>query len=209
MLKKPTPPPTSPKPANAAGADELENSFAELDASTPDTGDELDDIAGALGDMDGSHGIPSPHPDFDPLAAIREQPGGTTEDDAKAEMNAMKAAFADAARKENDSYVLSNDSEYWFTVVFQTREQKDAFLQAVGWIKHGNKFLDGKWVAKKMGVEIPPAPAGLAYFLKSGDRLDKKVSALPVIAPLPKAAVGKGSGVRGQESVGQSDFTAD
>jgi hypothetical protein len=57
-------------------------------------------------------------------------------------------------------------------------------------------------------VEIPPAPPGLAYFLKSGDRLDKKVSALPVIAPLPKPAGRKDSGVRGQESAGtgQSDL---
>jgi hypothetical protein len=39
-------------------------------------------------------------------------------------------------------------------------------------------------------MEIPPAPPGLAYFLKSGDRLDKKVSALPVIAPLPRPATG-------------------
>lgn len=82
-------------------------------------------------------------------------------------------AIREGREQQRKAIELANDSEYWFAVYFQTREQKEAFLKAVKWFEHGDKYLDGRWLAKKFNVELPPRPA--AY--KVG-RLDKKLTEL-------------------------------
>lgn len=51
------------------------------------------------------------------------------------------------------------DTEYWCCLCFDSREQKDAFLKAVGWVEigGGDKHLDGVEIAKSMGVQLPDA----------------------------------------------------
>ena len=41
--------------------------------------------------------------------------------------------------------------------LLQTREQKDAFLQALNLVLIGDKYLDGQEVAKVFGVKLPAA----------------------------------------------------
>jgi hypothetical protein len=92
---------------------------------------------------------------LDPLAEVNYT--GNFEEDAKTEMSATLAAFMARRTAEAKRFELATDTEYWFCVCFQTREQKDHFLQAVEWFIHGDKYLDGAFVAAKMGVELPPA----------------------------------------------------
>ena len=80
------------------------------------------------------------------------------------------AAIHEGRRKQAVSIELANDTEYWFAMYFQTRDQKEAFLKAMGWFERGDKYLDGTAVAKKLGIELPPRPAPY----KVG-RLDKKL----------------------------------
>jgi len=82
-------------------------------------------------------------------------------------------AIREGREQQRKAIELANDSEYWFAVYFQTREQKEAFLKAVKWFEHGDKYLDGRWLAKKFNVELPPRPAPY----KVG-RLDKNLTSL-------------------------------
>jgi ABC-type uncharacterized transport system involved in gliding motility auxiliary subunit len=76
------------------------------------------------------------------------------EKEAKKELNELQQRFSDAAKRENTRLSDTIDSEYWVAICFQTREQKDEFLKLAGWLKHGDKYLDGMQIAKTMGVEL-------------------------------------------------------
>lgn len=65
--------------------------------------------------------------------------------------------FKEQAKKEDQRFLDDNDSEFWFAVCFQSREQKEAFLAALGWAEFGDKYLSGRKCAKKQGVDLPPA----------------------------------------------------
>lgn len=80
---------------------------------------------------------------------------GDAEKDCKGMMSAALVAFKAGAKNEAKTFKDNTDTEYWFSVCFQSREQKDAFLKAMDWMNHGDKYLDGKFVAKRLGVELP------------------------------------------------------
>jgi hypothetical protein len=117
-----------------------------------------------------------------PLDANNERYTGGDEHDTALDMAVMADEFAAirAARDQQRQAVeLANDSEYWFAVYFQTREQKEAFLQKMmaadgtPWSEQGDKYLDGQQLAKRHGIDVPPRPAPY----KVG-KLDKKLTDL-------------------------------
>jgi hypothetical protein len=114
----------------------------DLDLSLGDLS--LDD----LGEMDLGEAVP------DALAGVKET--GDVEVDAAAELEAVRKAFLNRKEKASKDRLWAGlDSEYWFCVCFQSRDQKEAFLKAMKWFEHGDKYLDGKFVAKKLGVALP------------------------------------------------------
>jgi hypothetical protein len=56
----------------------------------------------------------------------------------------------------------------------QTREQKEAFLTALKLLQHGDKYLDGRLLAQRMGIELPPA----AVPYNTSAKVDAKFAAL-------------------------------
>jgi hypothetical protein len=90
-----------------------------------------------------------------PLDSLKK--GKNLEEDDANEVSATLAAFQANRAAERQLVQDTTDSEYWFCVCFQTREQKEAFLKAVKWFGHGDKYLDGAFVAKQMGVALPPS----------------------------------------------------
>lgn len=100
---------------------------------------------------------------------------GNVEEDSRLEGEVMAAVLKQKEARERQAAAvdLANETEFWFAMYFQTREQKDAFLKAVKWFEMGDKYLDGLLVAKEMGVELPPRQAPY----KVG-RIDKKLAAL-------------------------------
>lgn len=68
-------------------------------------------------------------------------------------------AIREGRAKQSQAIELANDTEYWFAVYFQSREQKEAFLKAMAWFEHGDKYIDGRHAAKLQGIELPPRPA--------------------------------------------------
>jgi hypothetical protein len=82
---------------------------------------------------------------------------GDPEVDSAADLNELQKGFAKRAKDEVDRFRLATDSEYWACLCFQTREQKDHFLQALKLIDLGDKYLDGQLVAERLGVLLPEA----------------------------------------------------
>lgn len=105
-------------------------------------------------DMDLLQGIE----DIDLSAYVKEEK--KFEETAKEMISDMLARFKSGLKKEKELFVDNTDSEYWVAICFQTREQKEEFLQKTGLIKYGDKYLDGIIVAEELGVELKnKAPA--------------------------------------------------
>lgn len=61
----------------------------------------------------------------------------------------------DVARRdaeERQRFVDATDSEHWFAVDFETREQKEALLRALELLDVGDKYLSGLDVASTLAV---------------------------------------------------------
>lgn len=93
-------------------------------------------------------------PTPNPLAEL--QSSESVQADSDVEVSVMAQAIAAEKKQRRDAYRTMVDPEFWFAVCFQNREQKEVFLKSVGWFEHGDKYLDGLWVAKKLGIKIEP-----------------------------------------------------
>lgn len=85
------------------------------------------------------------------------EPTGDPEADDAAMLSAVQSGFRERAKREDERFFLATDSEYWICVCFQTREQKEAFLSEMNWLRFGDKYLDGQLVANELGVTLPRA----------------------------------------------------
>lgn len=101
-----------------------------------------------------------------------EEPHGTAEEDSKEEMSEVLRGFKDRARQENQRMEDATDSEYWFAVCFQTREQKEKFLTIMQWLDFGDKYLDGSLIMEQLGIDpgrIPTIPKPFKFDKKLDD----------------------------------------
>jgi len=80
-------------------------------------------------------------------------------------------AFKERAKNEQKRFEKATDSEYWFCVCFQTREEKESFLKNSGLIEYGDKYLDGRDVGEILKV---PFERDLSGFPKQV--IDKKLA---------------------------------
>ena len=117
-------------------------------------------------------------PDPNPLDSVDLT--GEIEADSKAEVSAILSAFQDRSRRETEAKVEALDSEFWCCLCFQTRSQKEAFLQAMKWDHLGDKYLDGQKVAQIQKVQIPQVKLRFVESQSKGSMKD-----LPKIRPLP------------------------
>ena len=84
-------------------------------------------------------------------------PTGNAETDSLQELNSVQIAFRKRLVDEKAEVALATDSEYWFCVCFQSREQKEHLLSQLKLIDIGigNRYIDGAEVAKRLGVDLP------------------------------------------------------
>lgn len=97
---------------------------------------------------------PTPDQVADPLADVP-----MTDDlaaDSAAELGALEQAYRDRAKAEAVRFRQATDSEFWFAVVFKTREEKDEFLARYKLGDLGDKYLIGRELDKR----IRPAEPG-------------------------------------------------
>ena len=95
-------------------------------------------------------------------AAVPRVLDGIEHDDeqvqAAAELDAVAQGFRDRMGKEAERLELATNSDYWFCVCFATQAQREAFLTAVHWTDLGVRYLDGREIAKRMGLDLPADP---------------------------------------------------
>ncbi len=84
----------------------------------------------------------------------------------------LESAFARRAKEEADRFTQTTDSEHWFAMCFDSREQKEAFLKALGWVlgTGSDKYLDGVAIAQELGIPLPPTPKGLVFYKSKPDK---------------------------------------
>lgn len=88
----------------------------------------------------------------DPLKAVEYT--GDLQKDAATEISALEQGYRDRAKEEAARFKRATDSEYWVAVCFDSREEKDRFLQRAGLADIGDKYLDGREVANRLSVDL-------------------------------------------------------
>jgi hypothetical protein len=82
---------------------------------------------------------------------------GDAEVDAQAEIDHYRSALYRAEQEKRDLFrTLLLDTEYYICICFQSRTQKEEFLEKIGWFDLGDKYLDGLKVAERLGIDIEP-----------------------------------------------------
>lgn len=81
---------------------------------------------------------------------------GDIEVDAREEQSeALKAVIAHRKSMLED-WRVTVDTEFWIAVCFQSRAQKEEFLEKANLSELGDKYLDGLKVAEILGVDVQP-----------------------------------------------------
>lgn len=81
---------------------------------------------------------------------------GYLDEDLGEELSELQKGFKERSQKERDRFKKATDSEFWFAVYFQSREEKDNFLKAMKLVKtmYGDRYIDGNKWAKAAGIEL-------------------------------------------------------
>jgi hypothetical protein len=122
---------------------------------------DLDGFGDGLAGLDGLDSLEAmdapegPDPD-DPIGEL-DYESLTNEEVAVKETSAVLQAFIARSKAEQARFLLATDSEYWVGLCFQTLEQKEHFLREAKLQQAGDKYIDGALLAKRMGIELPPA----------------------------------------------------
>lgn len=82
---------------------------------------------------------------------------GDAEVDSAADLGEVERGFRARMKDDSSRKALATDTEYWACLCFQSRAQKDAFLQTLGLLVLGDKYIDGQRAAKMLGIELPSA----------------------------------------------------
>ena len=93
--------------------------------------------------------------DAEPKRRKPEPPADPVET-AIATVATYETAFQERAKTEQARLTLATDSEYWVCLCFETRQQKEAFLQRTKLADLGDKHINGLEVAKRLGVPFKP-----------------------------------------------------
>lgn len=96
-------------------------------------------------------------PEPDPLEHLRDTTTGSLEQDCAEETSALLAGFKDRKRRENDRFRRATDTEHWVAICFDSRDAKEAFLEAAGGLDLGDKYVDGHAFAGRLGLNISDA----------------------------------------------------
>jgi hypothetical protein len=73
---------------------------------------------------------------------------------AETGLNEIKNAFRLRREQENKRFLDATDTEYWICLCFQSREQKEEFVEKTGWCQRDEKYLNGVKVARKLGLTL-------------------------------------------------------
>ncbi len=122
----------------------------------------------------------------DPMQGVEigeEMPRG---EQAVVVLKASEKAIRDARANEQAIMQLTQDADFYFVSVFDSRDQKKAFLAGVrakyGVGFPGDIYIDGRLLADALGIEIPDVKTKMPGLFK----VDKKLAALAMKPPAKK-----------------------
>ena len=110
---------------------------------------------------------------FDDFAADGGEPRAEKKSVEK-KVAEIKTGFMARANTDQKRLDLVTDSEFWCCLCFETREQKNAFLEATGFGEADDKYVDGRVAARKMGLD-PGAKVQWPKTKGLSDRLKRHV----------------------------------
>lgn len=106
---------------------------------------------------------------------VSEEAAGEDSPEAtgKRVLNEVEAAFKARAQAEQKRMEEAVDSEFWICLVFQTRAQKDQFLERAGVDAAilGDKYIEGPDFARAIGRPVDPVK--VRY--NNSDKLDRRL----------------------------------
>lgn len=105
------------------------------------------------------------HPNFDSLFEPDDENPlngidytGDLEEDAQQEVSAALRHVIDHRKSMREDWRITVDTEFWLAICFQSRDQKEEFLQKAGLSHLGDKYLNGLQVAESLGIVIEEIP---------------------------------------------------
>lgn len=87
-------------------------------------------------------------------ATGKAKPSRKLEQSCADEVGETEAAFRGRLEKEDKRRKLATDSEFWFAVHFDSREEKERFLRKYGLDKAGDKYLSGNVVDRLLALRV-------------------------------------------------------
>lgn len=92
--------------------------------------------------------------DDDPLKDTKYT--GYLDEDMAEELSELQKGFKERAKKERKRLEQATDPEFWFSVYFATRQEKEAFLKAMSLAPsmYGDRYIDGRKWAKQAGIDL-------------------------------------------------------
>ena len=97
------------------------------------------------------------------------------EADTEAQLGAVEKGFRERAAQEKERFEAATETSFYCCLVFDSGAQCDAWLKATGLDQGASDlFVDGRVLAKMMGIELPPAVIKFDRNFK----VDKKLRAL-------------------------------
>lgn len=97
--------------------------------------------------------LPSMQRAADPMKGV--QLPDDLEKSPAVELSAVQQGFRDRAAQEAARFEDATDTGYYSCLVFENRDQLEAFLQGIGMLGQDDLYLDGRVLAKLMGIDLP------------------------------------------------------
>lgn len=74
--------------------------------------------------------------------------------------DAVIEGFREREKLEVERAAEATFSDHYVVLVFATKNQKDVYVRTKGWhlLGHGERFIDGRAVARTEKIDIPPDP---------------------------------------------------
>lgn len=94
--------------------------------------------------------------DNNPLADLEST--GDLQEDADAGMSVALQEIIARKKATQERFRVATDTDFYFSLVFQSREQKDEFLRLIQWDDLGDKYLNGLEVARRLNVPLTVIP---------------------------------------------------
>lgn len=103
--------------------------------------------------------------DWDRESSLREvvgefadNPTGTYEQRDEEVLDGVIQGFRDRAGREAERHAEVTLADTYVVMCFATRDQRDAYLRAKGWMTLGRRYIDARAVAAREGIDLPPDP---------------------------------------------------